>query len=273
MSAGTEVQRVGRLDGKVVVISGGARGLGARMGEIFASEGAAVLLGDIRDDLGEAVAAGIRAQGGRALYVHLDVRSEDDWAAAVARCEAELGAPTTLVLNAFQYSHPTVLEISTDEWLQCLDVNLNGGFHGVRAVVPGMIERGGGTVVTISSSNGNEMSLPSQAGYQAAKAGLTALTRHVAVTYGPDGIRANSVHPGPFRGPMLEEVGFAEGAARIASVFPIARLGELDEVANAALYLASDESSYTTATELVVDGGSVATINLPRNPAAAGSAS
>jgi 3alpha(or 20beta)-hydroxysteroid dehydrogenase len=271
MAEGNDASR-GRLDGKVAIISGAARGLGACMARLFAAEGAAVLVTDVRDELGEGVAADIRETGGQALYVHLDVRSEAEWADAVQRCERELGPPTTFVVNAFRYTHPTILELSTQEWQENLDINLTGGFFGLRAVLPGMIERGHGTIVTIGSSNGNEMSLPSQAGYQAAKAGLTALTRHVAVTYGPDGIRANAIHPGPFRGPMLDEVGFAEGASRIASVFPIARLGEPEEIAAAALHLASDESSYTTGTVLVIDGGSVATINLPRTPATAGAA-
>jgi NAD(P)-dependent dehydrogenase (short-subunit alcohol dehydrogenase family) len=256
----------GRLEGKVTIITGAARGLGANMAEIFAREGSKVLVTDIRDELGEAVAAQITASGGIAAYQHLDVTSEDDWRAGVARCEAELGPPNVLVSNAFLFSHPPVLDVSVDEWKRGIDVNLNGTFYGVRAVVPGMRERGQGTIVGISSSNGNEIALPGQAAYQAAKAGMSSILRHLAVTYAKDGIRANTIHPGPIRTPVLEEQDFLGAAEFVATGFPIARLGQPEEVSWAAVFLASDESSYITATSLVVDGGSVATLNVPTAP-------
>jgi 3alpha(or 20beta)-hydroxysteroid dehydrogenase len=252
-----------RLDGKVAIVTGAARGLGASIAELYAGEGAKVLLTDVRDDEGEAVAAGIRETGGTAVYQHLDVTSPDEWTAAVERCESELGPVNVLVNNAFIYSQPAIADVSWEEWSRNIDVNLNGPFHGFRAVLPGMRERRDGTFVTISSSNGNEMSLPAQVSYQAAKAGLTAVTRHIAVAYAAEGIRANSIHPGPIRTPGLVEQDFMEMAEFIATGFPIQRLAEPEEVAWAAVYLASNESSYTTATELVIDGGSVSTINVP----------
>lgn len=253
----------GRLTGKIAIVTGAARGVGRSISELFAREGAAVLMLDIRDELGERAASDIAGQGGRVQYMHVDVRDRDEWRAALERCEAEFGPPNVLVNNAFKYMHPAILDITPEQWQESLDVNLTGPFHGIQAVLPGMVERGEGTLVTISSSNGNEMALATQVGYQAAKAGLTSLTRHVAVAHGKDGIRANSIHPGPIAGPMLEEEGFLEPAKFIASGFPIARLAEPEEIALAAVYLASDESSYVTGTALVIDGGSVTTINFP----------
>jgi NAD(P)-dependent dehydrogenase (short-subunit alcohol dehydrogenase family) len=254
----------GRLEGKVAIVTGAARGVGGSIVDLFTREGAKVLATDIRDELGAETAAAADAAGsGTANYRHLDVRERDEWAAAVAQCEEDFGPVDVLVNNAFKYSHPNIEDITFEEWQSGFDVNLNGAFHGIRAVLPGMRERGHGTFVTVSSSNGNEVSLPQQIGYQAAKAGLSTLTRHVAVAYGKEGIRANAIHPGPIRTPALEEVGFLDAASFIATGFPIPRIGEPEEVAWAAVYLASDESSYVTGAELVVDGGSVTTLNFP----------
>ena len=161
-----------------------------------------------------------------------------------------------LVSNAFVISQPALADLSADEWRGSLDVNLTGAFHGLKAVLPGMRARHEGSIVIISATNGNEATLPAQAAYQAAKAALSSLARHVAVTYGHDGVRANSVHPGGTRTPMLAETGILAMAEGLSVNFPIPRLGRPAEIAQAALYLASDESSYTTGTALIVDGGS-----------------
>jgi NAD(P)-dependent dehydrogenase (short-subunit alcohol dehydrogenase family) len=260
---GSRSNEAARLAGKIAIVSGAARGVGRCISDLFSRAGASVVMIDIRDELGEAAAGEIQQSGGKVVYQHVDVRNREEWKAAVERCEAEFGFPNVLVNNAFKYTHPAILEITPEQWQESLDINLTGAFNGIQAVLPGMVERGSGTLVTVSSSNGNEMSLSTQVGYQAAKAGLTTLTRHVAVAHGKDGIRANSIHPGPIRGAMLEEEGFLEGATFIASGFPIARLAEPEEIAYAAIYLASDESSYVTGTALVIDGGSVTTINFP----------
>jgi 3alpha(or 20beta)-hydroxysteroid dehydrogenase len=247
----------GRLEGKVALISGGARGLGATMAKLFVREGAAVMLGDIRDDLGTEVAVEIsQTEGGTCLFQHLDVRSSEDWAAAVSRCEAELGHVDVLVSNAFKWVMGNVADVSEQAWQDTIDVILTGAFHGIRAVLPAMREQGRGSIIAISSSVGGEMAAPDFAPYQAAKGGLTALIKHVGGTFAGEGVRANAIHPGPIRTPALTENGFTEGAEFAASGFPIPRISEPDEIAWAAVYLASDESSYMTASKIVIDGGS-----------------
>jgi 3alpha(or 20beta)-hydroxysteroid dehydrogenase len=249
----------GRLEGKTAIITGSARGLGAAIGRLYSDEGANVLVTDILDELGEETAAAIRADGGNAVYQHLDVASEDDWAAAVARCGEEFGAPNVLVSNAYYFSLPPILGEDPAIWEKSISINLTGHYLGFRAVLPGMIEAGEGNIIAISSTNGAELAFPSQASYQAAKAGVVALVRHVAVTHGHDGVRANTIHPGPMRTAAIQMAeGFQEAVEQIAASFPIPRVPEPEEVAWAAVYLASDESSYTTGSRVVVDGGSTA---------------
>jgi NAD(P)-dependent dehydrogenase (short-subunit alcohol dehydrogenase family) len=248
-----------RLEGKTAVISGSARGLGAAIGRLFAQQGASVLITDILDDAGEQTAEEIRAAGGRAAYQHLDVSSESDWHAAVERCTAEFAAPNVLVSNAYFFSLPPILGEDPDTWEKSIAVNLTGHYHGFRAVLPGMIEQGSGSIIAISSTNGADVAFPSQASYQAAKAGVVALVRHVAITHGADGVRANTIHPGPMRTAAITMAeGFQEAVEQIARSFPIARVPEPEEVGWAAVYLASEESSYTTGSRIVVDGGSTA---------------
>jgi NAD(P)-dependent dehydrogenase (short-subunit alcohol dehydrogenase family) len=256
-----------RLAGKNAIITGAARGLGATMARLFADEAAAVLVTDIRDELGEQVAQEIRQAGGRALYQHLDVTQEADWEAAVRRCADEFGDVNVLVSNAFLFGGPAVADISLDQWRAGLEVNLTGPFLGIKAVLPVMRRNRSGSIVAISATDGGDAALPSHPEYQAAKAGTTALTRHVAVTYGQEGIRANAVHPGPIRTPILTDTGFLPIAEQVASGFPIGRIAEPEEVAWAAVFLASDESSYVTGTKIIVDGGSIATIMPVKHPA------
>jgi 3alpha(or 20beta)-hydroxysteroid dehydrogenase len=251
----------GRLDGKVAIISGSARGLGATIGRLFVQEGASVLLSDILDEQGEQTAAALREAGGRAVYQHLDVSRADDWAAAVERCTAEFGVPNVLVSNAYYFALPPIMGEDPATWQRSLDVNLTGHYHGFRAVIPGMIAEGGGSIIAIASTNGGDVAFPSQASYQAAKAGVIALTRHVAAVHGVDGIRANTIHPGPMRTAAIQSAeGFEEAVEQIASSFPIGRVPDPVEVAWGAVYLASDESSYTTGLRMVIDGGSTAAL-------------
>lgn len=245
----------GRLTGKTAIVTGGARGLGAGIAQRLAAEGAHVLIGDVRTELGEEVAAELRAGGARALFVHLDVTDEESWARAVATAEAELGPVDVLVNNAFSMTLHEIEHETLEGWERTLAVTLTGPFLGMRAVVPGMRERGRGSIVNVSSTHGGDVAVPGLAAYQAAKGGLSALTRNVAIAYARDGIRANAVHPGPIRTPIIEELGFTETQASIAAGLPIGRVAEPAEVAAAVAYLASDEASFATGSSLVVDGG------------------
>jgi NAD(P)-dependent dehydrogenase (short-subunit alcohol dehydrogenase family) len=250
-------ERPGRLDGRIALVSGSARGLGAAIADVFTREGAAVLVTDILDELGEATAQRLRDAGGTAAYQHLDVTQEADWKAAVERCATEFGrAPDVFVSNAFLWAPGTVADVAVEDWTRGLGVNLTGPFLGIRAVLPAMRAQGRGSIVTVGSSMGGEVAAPDFAGYQAAKAGLTALARHVAVTYGKEGVRANAIHPGPMYTEGMVEVDFIGPMEHIASSFPLARVGTPEEVAWSAVFLASDESSYITGTAVIPDGGS-----------------
>jgi NAD(P)-dependent dehydrogenase (short-subunit alcohol dehydrogenase family) len=253
----------GRLAGKVALVSGAGRGIGTEIARLFAAQGASVILTDVRDSEGEKVAATIAEAGGSTLYRHLDVRSRSDWDAARDEGERRFGPVDVLVSNAFRMSMPALADLTDDEWTGSLEVNLTGGFHGIRSVLPGMRDRGRGSIVVISATNGNEVALPVNAAYQAAKAALSSLVRHVAVAYGHEGVRANAVHPGGTRTRMLEEEGYLGAAEVMAAGFPIPRLAEPSEVAQAALFLASDDSSYVTGASLVVDGGSSVGVSTP----------
>jgi 3alpha(or 20beta)-hydroxysteroid dehydrogenase len=253
----------GRLAGKTALISGAARGIGADIARLFTAQGAAVMLTDIRDDEGRAVAAAITNDGGSAAYHRLDVRSRAEWDAVRDETERRFGPVDVLVSNAFRMTMPALADLSDAEWATSLEVNLTGGYHAIRSVLPGMRTRRRGSIIVISATNGNEVALPVNAAYQAAKAALSSLARHVAVAYGHDGIRANAVHPGGTRTQMLEEEGGLAFATAMAANFPVPRLAEPGEIAHAALFLASDESSYITGASLIVDGGSSVGITMP----------
>ena len=248
---------MGRLNGKVALISGGARGIGAATARLFARAGAAIVIGDILDDTGAATAASITAAGGLCIYRHLDVTAEPDWQSAAAAAVSHFGTLNVLVNNAGigSGSQPIHAE-PLDLWRRTIDINLTGVFLGIRAAIPAMRRAGGGSIINISSQLGIVAVPYNGASYQTAKGGVRILTKAAALQYAPDRIRVNSVHPGPVATEMTRAGrNDPERYAAMLSRIPLGRYGEPDEIANAILYLASDASSFVTGSELVVDGG------------------
>ena len=251
---------MGRLDGKVAFISGGARGMGAAEARLFAREGAKVAIGDILDDEGREVEAEINESGGDCLYIHLDVTSEANWQDAVAATVSRFGALHILVNNAGIGGVGGLVEdTSVEAWQRVMDINGKGVFLGTKAAIPEMRKAGGGSIINISSQLGIVATDNTSAQYHASKGAVRILTKSTAIQYAGEGIRANSVHPGPVVTPMTERRrADPETYAVMRSRIPLGRFAEPVEVANAVLYLASDESSYVTGSEVVVDGGWVA---------------
>ena len=245
-----------RLAGKVALISGAARGMGAAEGRLFAREGARVVIGDVLETEGASVQAEIAAKGGEALCVRLDVTRESDWEQAVAATVRQFGKLDVLVNNAGIGGAGRVEETATEAWDRVMEVNAKGVFLGTRAVIPGMRRAGGGSIVNISSQLGLVGMDDSSPQYTASKGAVRLLTKTTALQYARDGIRCNSVHPGPIVTAMTERRR-AEPAVyqRMLSRIPLGRYGEVDEVAYGVLYLASDESAFVTGSELVIDGG------------------
>jgi NAD(P)-dependent dehydrogenase (short-subunit alcohol dehydrogenase family) len=247
---------MGRLDGKVALISGAARGQGEAEARMFAAEGASVVLGDIRCELGEQVAAEITAAGGTALFTQLDVSQEADWARAVELAESTYGKLDILVNNAAIAAIEGIMETSIELWDRVVAINQTGTFLGMRAAVPALRRAGGGSIVNISSVLAT-MGSGNSASYTATKGAVTALTRTVAVELATERIRVNVVHPGGVETPMAAECLGDDLEARRALVaaHPIGRLGEPEEIAAGVLFLASDDASFVTGAALVIDGG------------------
>lgn len=244
-----------RLKGKVAIITGGARGMGAATSRLFAAEGAKVAITDLLEDAGAALAAEL---GDRARFYRHDVSSEADWAAVVGAVEADLGPVDILVNNAGILLFRTLLDTSLEEYRRVLDVNLTGEFLGIKAVAPGMIARGAGAIVNISSVDGMK-GANGLAAYSSSKWGVRGLTRVAALELGHRGIRVNSVHPGGVDTVMTNYEGAAREKVneRFGNI-PLQRVGGPEEVARATLFLASDEASYLAGAEIAVDGGMLA---------------
>ncbi len=244
-----------RLRGKVALVSGGARGLGAAQAKLMAAEGARVIVGDVLEDEGRAVAAGIEASGGQALFRPLDVTSEYDWAQAVDASVGGFGKLNVLVNNAGIFRRATFEETTVEGWDQVMEVNAKGVFLGTKAVLAAMRASGGGSIVNISSIAGLVGSSISAA-YNASKGAVRIMTKSAALQYAGDCIRVNSVHPGLSDTDMLPQV-FPDEQEQVRrrAATPMDRFGTPEDVAYAVLFLASDEASFVTGAELVVDGG------------------
>ena len=247
-----------RLEGKTALVTGAARGIGAAVARVFAAEGAGVALTDILSAPGEQVREAISAAGGTASFSELDVTSEPDWRRVVDDVLDRFGDLDILVNNAGIYERNTVEELDLETWKQVMEVNADSVFLGTKACIPAMRRSGGGSIVNIASVASMRGSQWSTA-YHASKGAVAVFTRSAAVQYGRYGIRVNSVHPGAIDTDMLDQVYIDDGLRhqRIGAM-PLRRSGSPEEVAKAVLFLASDDSSYVTGSELRVDGGALA---------------
>ncbi len=248
-----------RLEGKVAIVSGAGRGQGAEEVRMFAREGAKVCFGDILDEEGMKLEAQIRELGGDVTYSHLDVTKEDDWKNMVQLAENKYGKVDVLVNNAgITIGTRSIEETSAEDWDRIMDVNAKGVFLGTKQAIPAMRRNGGGSIINISSTAGI-VAIGRSAGYTASKGAVRLLTKSTAIQYARDNIRCNSVHPGPVNTPFIQEMlDDPERLQRRLDRVPLGRLGTVEDIAYGVLFLASDESSFMTGSELVIDGGTTA---------------
>jgi 3alpha(or 20beta)-hydroxysteroid dehydrogenase len=241
-----------RLEGKVAIITGGARGMGGATSRLFAAEGAKVVIADVLDKEGAALAAELK---GQAIFQHHDVSDEDSWAAVMEKALAAFGKVDILVNNAGVLLFKTILETSKADYERVLGVNLMGAFLGMKAVAPHMIARGSGSIVNISSVDGMKAA-NSLGAYCSSKWGVRGLTKVAAMEFGHKGVRVNSVHPGgvdtAMGNPYAES---REDVNKRYTMVPMQRVGDPIEVARTSLFLASDDASYLCGAEIAVDGG------------------
>ena len=247
-----------RLKDKVAIITGAGSGMGAAEARLFAQEGAAVVIADLYDEGGQAVAAAIAAAGGRSRFIHTDVTQDDDWAALLDATVADFGKVDILVNNAGLSATSEHDPTSLEGWRRIMDVNATGVYLGCERAIPRMLESGGGSIVNISSIMGFVGSRDGHPAYHASKGAVRLFTKAIAVEYADRGIRCNSVHPGFMPSMRSGGPGSEEGRQWAARVTPMHRIGEPIEVAYGVLFLASDEASFITGTELVIDGGFIA---------------
>ena len=250
---------MGRLDGKVALISGGARGQGADEARTFVAEGAKVVFGDVRDDEGRAVEAEIQGAGGDAVYVHLDVTQEDDWRQAVAEAQTRYGKLDVLINNAaIVIPRVAIEERSVEDWDRVQAVNVKGVFLGTKRAIPAMRQAGGGSIVNIASIAGVGQSIGQEPAYAASKGAVRVFSRVTAAQHAKENIRCNSVYPGPVDTEMLHSaMSSPEILAERLTRVPLGRMGTVSEIVAGVVFLASDESSFMTGGELVIDGGAL----------------
>jgi 3alpha(or 20beta)-hydroxysteroid dehydrogenase len=251
---------VGRLDGKVALISGAARGQGEAEARAFAAEGARLVLGDVLDDLGEKLAIDI---GGAAVYQHLDVTDAADWSSAVALAVSRFGGLNVLVNNAGILRLGTIEDLPLDEYMAVVEVNQVGCFLGMKAAIPALKQAGGGVIINTSSTSGF-VGMPGLTAYTASKFAVRGMTKCAAMELGHLGIRVNSVHPGGIDTDMTRLPEWKDvDKDLVYRSQPIARIGRPEEVAGLMVFLASDDSSYCTGAEFLVDGGMTAGPPIP----------
>jgi cyclopentanol dehydrogenase len=247
---------MGRLDGKVALITGAARGQGETEARLFAQEGAKVVLTDVLVEQGQQVVASICTTGGEAIFLQLDVSNPDEWHEVVRHTVQTYGRLDILINNAGIAQRAGLLETSVTDWDRLMDINLKGVFLGMKYALPAMLERGGGAVINISSTSGI-VGFPGGTAYHAAKGGVRLLTKVVAAEFATRGIRVNSIHPGIVETPMTDNMA-PQRMQLLLERTPMGRKGQPLEIAYGALFLASDEASFMTGAELVIDGGMTA---------------
>ena len=250
---------MGRLDGKVALISGGARGQGAEEAKLMAQEGAKVVFGDILDDQGRQVEAEITEAGLDATYVHLDVTHASEWESAVDTAVRKYGGLHVLVNNAGILIRKKIEDTTEEDWDRIMGINVKGVFLGTKHAIPAMRSSGGGSIINISSTAGLVGSPEGSPSYTATKGAVRLFTKSIAIQHAKDGIRCNSVHPGPIDTEMIRDtITDPERLAARMRRLPMGRVGTAADIAYGVLYLASDEASFVTGTELVIDGGTTA---------------
>ena len=244
-----------RLEGKVAIISGGARGMGAEEAKLFSREGAKVVIGDVLEEEGRRTEAEINETGGECIFVRLDVTSEADWERAVATAVSSYGKLDIVVNNAGIARISNVEDTTESEWDLVMAINAKGVFLGTKVAIPEMRKAGGGSIVNISSIAG--LIGGNSSAYAASKGAVRLLTKSTAIQYAAEGIRANSVHPGLIESPMTLPLTLntEEEREQAAARYPLGRIGQPEDIAYGVLFLASDESSFMTGSELVIDGG------------------
>lgn len=247
----------GRLDGRVALVTGAARGMGASHARKIVAEGGSVVIADIRDEEGTLLAKEI---GDQAAYAHLDVTSESDWAAAVSVAVERFGGLNILVNNAGISAIEPIATMALEKYRRVIEVNQVGVFLGMKAAIPALIESGNGSIVNISSTSGMSGS-PGLVGYVASKYAVRGMTKVAALELGALNVRANSIHPGGVHTPMLDEMPEFDGVdidAMVASQNPLGRIGTVEDISELVVYLASDAAAYCTGAEFVIDGGMTA---------------
>jgi NAD(P)-dependent dehydrogenase (short-subunit alcohol dehydrogenase family) len=248
-----------RLDGKVSIITGGGSGMGRVAAELFAKEGASVVVADFSEAAGEAAVAAVRAAGGTASFVKADVSSEDDARAMVQHAVATYGRVDTLYNNAgiMPEADHSVIDTDVPTWDKVMAVNVRGVFLGCKYAIPQMLEQGSGSIINVASFVAILGCSVPQDAYTASKGAVLALTRSTAVQFAGRGVRSNSISPGPVETPLLMEWLLKDEAAKQLRLArnPTGRFGKPEEIVNAAIYLASDESRWTNGANFVIDGG------------------
>ncbi|WP_152190014.1 SDR family NAD(P)-dependent oxidoreductase [Georgenia satyanarayanai] len=247
-----------RLEGRVALVTGAASGIGRATAERLAQEGAAVVVTDIQDEMGQETVRGLTTAGARAVFVHHDVTSEEDWGSAVTRAETEFGGLDILVNNAGMGDLKTIEETTLAEWERTVAVDQTGVFLGMKHAAALLAASGNGAVVNISSIFGTSGGFGTSPAYHAAKGAVRTLTKNVALHWADKGVRVNSIHPGFIETPILESAKGTAFEQAMIDLTPMGRLGRPAEVAAGVAYLASDDAAFVTGLELYIDGGYLA---------------